>query len=143
HAIIVSKAFAVSPAFSQQVMTDNHNDWIDWSKKHPFEKDSSTDITRVTYFSDGKTLNATLWLGCTPRFPWDNSREISNDAVSGCNQRNVIVSVENVSSQTTLKEYTNISIKDLNPYWNPIAIHSSENTSLAGYPAHKIEYDTT
>jgi hypothetical protein len=60
HSIIVSKAFAVSPTFSQQVMTDNHTDWIDWSKKHPFEKDSSTDITRVTYFSDGKTLNATL-----------------------------------------------------------------------------------
>jgi len=25
--------------------------------------DNSSDIQRVTYFSDGKTLNATLWLG--------------------------------------------------------------------------------
>ena len=61
------EASAISPSFSLQVMNDSRNDWIDWTKKYPFEKDGSIDITRADYFSNGKTLNATIWLACRTR----------------------------------------------------------------------------
>ena len=50
------EAYAVSPSFSLQVLNDSRNDWIDWTRKYPFERDGSIDITRADYFSNGKTL---------------------------------------------------------------------------------------
>ena len=61
------EASAISPSFSVQVINDSRNDWIDWTKKYPFEKDGSIDITRADYISNGKTLNATMWLACRTR----------------------------------------------------------------------------
>lgn len=58
-----SQAFALSPAFPSQEITDDQNDWINMTNKGPSLKgDRSADILAADYFSDGKILNATLWL---------------------------------------------------------------------------------
>jgi hypothetical protein len=64
-----SQSFAVSPAFPLQQINDGQNDWINMAtknfaiKKGAFAPDymGITDIEAVSYFSDGKILNATLW----------------------------------------------------------------------------------
>ena len=63
--------FAESPSFSiQEINSGIGNgiqvDGLTHAQTKPDYKgllDSSSDIQRVTYFSDGKTLNATMWLG--------------------------------------------------------------------------------
>lgn len=67
--IDVSQSFAISPTFSLQQISDGQNDWISMdTKRLAISKGASapfvmgvTDIDAVSYFSDGKILNATLW----------------------------------------------------------------------------------
>lgn len=65
-------AFAVSePQFSRQEINSGIRDGIQISEYLPSQiptdykspLDLATDIQKVTYYSDGKNLNATLWLG--------------------------------------------------------------------------------
>ena len=63
--------FALSPSFSiQQVNTGVSNaiqingiTHLETKPNYSLPMGSSSEIQRVTYFSDGRTLNATLWLG--------------------------------------------------------------------------------
>jgi len=63
--------FAASPAFNRQEITDESNDGIHLNRMgHSQTKDDyndtldeSTDIQKITYFSNGTVLIATLWLG--------------------------------------------------------------------------------
>src|SRR5215212_253878 len=65
------EVFAPSPAFNRQEITDESNDGIhlnrmgqSQTKDHYNDKlDKSTDIQKITYFSNGTVLIATLWLG--------------------------------------------------------------------------------
>lgn len=65
------KVYADSLSFSRQEMNTGTHNGIQLNViKHVQTKanykgtlDNSSDIQRVTYFSDGKTLNATVWLG--------------------------------------------------------------------------------
>ena len=50
--------------------------------------DISSDIQKVTYFGDGKTLNVTLWLGDT--VPKNPSKEGANNIVYG-----ILIDVDN------------------------------------------------
>jgi hypothetical protein len=60
---IVINALSYSPYFSEQQITDNITDWVDMDTNNLIKNgEMYTDITSVNYFSDGKTLNATLWL---------------------------------------------------------------------------------
>ena len=69
--LIDHHVFAESSPFSlQEINSGIHNgiqvDGTTHAQTKPDYKgpiDSSSDIQRVTYFSDGKTLNATIWLG--------------------------------------------------------------------------------
>jgi hypothetical protein len=62
-------SFAISPAFPLQQINAGQNDWINMATEQPaihkgaFAPDymGITDIEAVRYFSDGKTLNTTLW----------------------------------------------------------------------------------
>jgi hypothetical protein len=61
--IIAHKALAASPPFAIQEIRDDSLDWVNMTtKQHTQNGDLSTDILSVNYFSDGKSLNATLWL---------------------------------------------------------------------------------
>ena len=58
------EGFAAAPSFPDKEITDNPRDWIDLeSRNSTRDADLSTDILAVDYNSNGKTLNATLWLG--------------------------------------------------------------------------------
>jgi hypothetical protein len=62
------EVFAESPSFSrQEINTGSHNGIQVNAITHTQTKvgplDNSSSIQRVTHFSDGKTLNTTLWLG--------------------------------------------------------------------------------
>jgi hypothetical protein len=60
---INNNSYADSPSFLEKEIGDNTSDWVDMSKNQIYKKgEKYTDITSVDYFSDGKTLNSTLWL---------------------------------------------------------------------------------
>ena len=64
------EVFAASPAFDRQEITDEPNDDIHLNRTRQSQTkddyndtlDKSTDIQKVTYFSNGTVLTATLWL---------------------------------------------------------------------------------
>lgn len=57
------EVFALSPSFSRQEIKDRPLDWRDIDRQKTTDAGSPfTDIRRVNYFSNGKYLNATLWL---------------------------------------------------------------------------------
>ena len=64
------EVFAASPAFDRQEITDEPNDDIHLNRTGQSQTkddyndtlDKSTDIQKITYFSNGTFLNATLWL---------------------------------------------------------------------------------
>jgi hypothetical protein len=62
-------ALAESPIFEFQEIKDPNIDWMDLNnRKHSEEGERSTDILSVDYHSNGKILNATVWL----YFPFKN-----------------------------------------------------------------------
>ena len=62
--------FAASPAFNRQEITDDFHDGIHFNRMGQSQTnddynntlDESTDIQKITYFSNGTVLIATLWL---------------------------------------------------------------------------------
>ena len=64
------EVFAASPAFNRQEITDESNDGIHLNRMGQSQTkddyndtlDKSTDIQKITYFSNGTVLTATLWL---------------------------------------------------------------------------------
>jgi hypothetical protein len=61
--VLYSEVSSQSPSFSFQEIIDNRSDWVNMTtKQYANNSAPSTDILAVNYFSDGKTLNATLWL---------------------------------------------------------------------------------
>jgi hypothetical protein len=66
--INTNDVYGDSPSFLEQEIGDITNDWIDMKKNQIYDKigEMYTDITSVDYYSNGKMLNATLWL----KFPF-------------------------------------------------------------------------
>jgi len=64
YKIVVQKAFAYSsPSFQRQELTLNSGSWFDvFSGKTTRNGTNYIDIQSVSYFSNGRHLNATLWL---------------------------------------------------------------------------------
>src|SRR6476620_5217420 len=72
--VIFSNVFAASPSFVRQEIQDSRHDLFQLDDYHHnitrlsndtetnVMLDDSIDIDRVSYFSDGKVLNATIWL---------------------------------------------------------------------------------
>jgi hypothetical protein len=59
----LNNSFADSPSFPEQEIVDKTGDWISTRTRHTATNEFRVpDITSVDYFSDGKFLNATLWL---------------------------------------------------------------------------------
>ena len=68
--ILAFDAFATSPYFGYQQLVNDPYNWIDIHKHAPSPNgDPATGIQGVTYSSNGKILNATLWL----LVPFDSS----------------------------------------------------------------------
>ena len=63
YASYLDRIVALSPSFPREEIRDRPFDWRDIDRQEgKFEGSPFTDIRRVNYFSDGKYLNATLWL---------------------------------------------------------------------------------
>ena len=59
----LSNSNAQTPSFIRQNINDAPFDWIDAANQTTSEKGApSTDIAEVTFFSNGNTLNSTIWL---------------------------------------------------------------------------------
>ena len=59
----ITFVFAQSPQFLEQEIFDDRNDWVNMKTMESNNTEFGVpDITSVDYFSDGKFLNATLWL---------------------------------------------------------------------------------
>ena len=57
------EAFASSPAFELQEITNENRQWVQtYGNSDANLKSNYTDIQAVNYISDGKNLNATMWL---------------------------------------------------------------------------------
>jgi hypothetical protein len=57
------EAFASSPAFELQEISNENPKWVQtYGNSDTHLKSNYTDIQAVNYISDGKTLNATIWL---------------------------------------------------------------------------------
>ncbi|MDP3779617.1 MAG: hypothetical protein Q8Q69_00290, partial [Nitrosopumilaceae archaeon] len=50
-----------SSSFARQELIDNAEDWRDENSKL-LEGDDYTDLIAITYLSDGKNFNVTMWL---------------------------------------------------------------------------------
>lgn len=59
----ITPGYTDSPAFKQQSIDDGELDWVNMTSRHEINKEFKVpDITFVDYYSDGKSLNSTLWL---------------------------------------------------------------------------------
>ncbi|HKQ20623.1 MAG TPA: hypothetical protein VJS91_01160 [Nitrososphaeraceae archaeon] len=64
------QAFAESPAFGRETIIDEPSDWLDvWRGINTNNGSERIDIEAVNYYSDGMTLNATLWLSSFSEVP--------------------------------------------------------------------------
>jgi hypothetical protein len=63
YKILVQDAFSIPPSFQRQEITLGSGNWFNMSGGRPASSGPSyIDIQSISYFSDGKYLNATLWL---------------------------------------------------------------------------------
>ena len=60
---LTTGGFGYSPAFKEQVITDEETDWVNMRTREVLHNENKVpDITSVDYYSNGKSLNSTLWL---------------------------------------------------------------------------------
>jgi hypothetical protein len=60
---LITFSFANSPTFSEQQIRDDKRDWVNMKTRQANHSEFKVpDITSVNYFSDGGSLNVTLWL---------------------------------------------------------------------------------
>ena len=158
---IVNEVNAASPDFPRQVIIDNTNDSVptNFLKGSSFNSSkcnednyffsSTPDIQEVNYLSNGKTLNATIWLSSLFEEPSDfydyedvflaNKTSFSSKNLFTKNNF-VSVVIKNLDNKNmTLNEYTNQRLLDLKniPSFKTI----EKNTDLlSNHLAHKISY---
>jgi hypothetical protein len=78
YASFLDRVFALSPSFPREEIRDRPFDWRDIDRREgTLEGDPYADIRRVNYFSDGKYLNATVWLRGSIINSTDNGQQIS------------------------------------------------------------------
>ena len=133
---------AISPSFPVQIINDSRQDWIDWDKQFPEEMDNSIDIQRVDYFSDGKMLNATLWLpSCIPENYNTNCFEEFplNSSLSQYNLKKVDISVQKLFSENmSLDQFTNMKVDSLHTGF--FTIESLKNRTIGDKSFREVIY---
>jgi hypothetical protein len=154
----IHQAYSSSPSFVRQEIIDASNDWFFWKGSNKSQdvyshdgilvdvekaKDMSgcktgkefisPDIRSVSYISDGKTLNASVWL--TSNF----EEPPVNDTLDTFQEE---LRIEIAKTNLTLEKYMDLDIAKIpDPLVSANIIKNS--TILAGNPAYKAEYNTT
>jgi len=158
-----------SSSFVRQEISDDTNDWIlatsnkllearnmsecaEWNPSLKQYSFPSPDIQSVSYISDGKTLNATLWLSDkfakTP-LPINDTEASSNGGRDKFQEQFTIFVQKLPNHNVTLNKYINDS---LSFYREPLTenfnltdfkvIELNVNTTLWNNTAHKLVYST-
>lgn len=148
------KTFAESPSFSRQVIKNSNNveqmnltngsilplnnlQMEIAARSHQNGPDTPI-ISSVSYFSDGRTLNTTLWVN--PISP-----NIYSQSNPDSTPRKLVIVIEKLPMPNmTLESYSKISINRtlslLPPYAAQIDRSEISNTTLAGHPANKLVF---
>ena len=155
-----NKTYALSPSFPRQVIIDGSKDWFPKNLfKTPDSKinaiqcienksffSSYPDIEEINYLSDGKFLNATVWLSSFFEEPkqyynFSFNKEPINKTNSSIDKNIVSVDVKNLKNKNMkLNEYTQqriFSLRNLPSFANMEA----SQTMLANILAHKVLYE--
>ena len=156
---IVQQSFANSPSFVRQEIIDAPYDWFFWrgssnessqvyshdgnlvevgkAKDMPECKTGkefvSPDIRSVSYISNGKTLNATVWLTS----PFEEPPV--NDTLDTFQEE---FRIEIAKTNLTLDEYADLNIGRISDPLLGVNIVKN-STIVAGNPAYKVEYNIT
>ena len=153
-------AFALSQSFTRQEIIDSSRDWTLWKKdtntspvithdsdiievenaynisqcKKSNNEFISSDIGSVSYVSDGKNLNATIWFTSPIEEP------SLNDTID-IYQENLQVKDLTLSSDINLDRYVNITIAKLNSPRINFSLLEKQPTYLDGNEAYKLVYE--
>jgi hypothetical protein len=149
---------AISPLFPRQVVIDRTNDWASSNfldaptsslnasqcKEVDSFFSSMPDIEEINYLSDGKTLNATIWLSSSFKEPseqYDFSLNRTTQHSNSSNDKNLVaVEIKVLDNKNyTLNEYTNQRIISLRTLPSFDLVESS-TTTISDIIAHKISY---
>ena len=162
YTFFLNNADAISPSFPRQVIIDGSKDWFPKNLlKAPNSNFNTTqcsennsffpsypDIEEINYLSDGKFLNATIWLSSffeEPKQYHNFSFTIGSPkrTNSSIDKNIVAVDVKNVENKNiNLNEYSQqkiFSLKKLSSFTNMEA----SNTLLSKILAHKVIYEYT
>jgi hypothetical protein len=116
----------------------------------------SPDISSVSYFSNGKTLNSTIWLTnrleglssnktLSSSSPFVNYLPVYQSYPSSQRQAFFLIYISDAKGKN-LNETVNDLIKNYKGNYTDFHIYSNEsnsNTTLAGNPAYKLVYTYT
>jgi len=162
YIFFLNKADAISPSFPRQVIIDGSKDWFPKNLlKTPNSNINTTqcnekksffpsypDIEEINYLSDGKFLNATIWLSSFFEEPkqyhnFSFNIEPSKKPQSSIDKNIVAVDVKNLENKNTnLNEYSQqkiFSLKKLPSFTNMQA----STTLLSKILAYKVTYEYT
>ena len=146
-----------SPSFVRQEITDSSGDWIFWkgnSSTAPINTHDGKlveinkandvsecktnndsfppDIRSVSYISDGKDLNSTIWLSS----PFEEPQ--LNDTID-IFQEEVKVTISN--NDLTLTQFVERNMVNISHIFNPSFGIEANSTIIAGKQAHKVVYN--
>jgi hypothetical protein len=154
-------AFAQSPSFVRQEIVDAANDWIFWKPSSDpsripthdgrsiqvpnannisgcksANRFVSPDIQSVSYISNGKTLNATVWLADPFIEP------AANDSIDPY-QEQLVIKISNLTGSLfnlNLDKYAAFRIANLLNPSNNVTVENETNSTIAGNPSPTIVY---
>jgi hypothetical protein len=135
-----------SPSFSNQQIGDPINDWALYHNSSYYNpaknisecksQDSaiqSPDIIGVDYISDGRILNATIWLSSPFKEP-----------IGDRYSESIHIGIDDLANYTTLSEYLNYNINYYSKNSTDFRVIESNATSdLAGQPAYMLVWSET
>lgn len=153
---LIHETYAISPSFPIQQVIDGIDDWqVDINRTaESLYKNTATspndctikedqygtfdfpspDMSSLSYVSDGKTLNATLWLA-------SSFIEPAPSKLLNYSRATIELAIEDLSSaQVTLQAHTNKIIHELKSSSSNKNINSILAANVAGVPAYLVEY---
>jgi hypothetical protein len=135
------EVYALSPSFPHQLISDRIDDWnfqeppSYYSNRAAIMSDCESDeflppdISGIGYVSDGKTLNASLWLSAPFKDP-------SSDFLD-----NLYIRIYNYTENVTLEEQLNRRIDFLNHTYEGFKIFQFDTkTTIAGHTGYLLVY---
>lgn len=134
-----SGSYSTSPVYTHAgyvVQIPNAKDISQCKRSDTNDKFITPGIDSVSYISNGRFLNSTIWLAS----PFVESP--LNDTLD-VYQKQLEIEISNLTSHdNTLQKYTTVKMAEL---FNPLetTIEQQSNFTIAGNPAHKVVYNTT